>query len=77
MSLPFTLPIAAELQLEPDAIYELPGELDYTDLRDVADLSIPSLRFEPWTPVVPARLADEETDIFANVRAGAISLGDS
>ena len=61
-----------ELKLTPDDVYEMPAELDYPDLKVVADLNIPRLRFEPWTPVVPARLADEDTDIFTQIRAGDV-----
>ena len=51
-------------------VYELSGDLDYTGLMVVASLPIPELRDEPWTPVVPAALADEDADLFALIRAG-------
>jgi polyphosphate kinase len=62
--------LKAELELADQDVYELPAELDYDDLRIVAELNVPKLRYEPWTPVVPARLADEDIDIFAIVRGG-------
>jgi polyphosphate kinase len=61
-----------ELGLNDLDVYELPGELDYGDLRPVSDLSLPKLRFEPWTPVVPASISDDEGDIFSLIRAGDI-----
>ena len=61
-----------ELGLNDLDVYELPGELDYGDLRPISDLSLPKLRFEPWTPVMPPGLADDEGDIFSLIRAGDI-----
>ena len=51
-------------------VYEMPGELDYSGLMAIASLPIPELRDEPWTPVVPATLADDDADLFALIRAG-------
>jgi len=62
--------LMSELELSEEDVYELPAELDYDDLRVIADLNIPRLRYEPWVPTVPPRLADEDTDIFAIIRAG-------
>jgi polyphosphate kinase len=59
-----------ELELSEMDVYELPGELDYTDLKPIADLPIAALKYEPWTPVIPPRLADDEADIFSVIRAG-------
>lgn len=61
-----------ELGLNELDVYELGGELDYGDLRPVSDLSLPKLRFEPWTPVVPASIHDDDGDIFSLIRAGDI-----
>jgi polyphosphate kinase len=61
-----------ELELSPDDVYEMPAELDYDDLRPVADLNRPDLRFEPWTPVPPPALADEDVDIFGVIRKGDV-----
>lgn len=60
--------LARELELSELDVYELPGELDYTDLQPVADLPLPRLKYEPWTPVIPPRLADEGADIFKVIR---------
>ncbi len=66
--------LAGELELTPDDIYEMPAEIDYTCLKPIADLNPgrAGLRFEPWTPVPPAPLADEEADIFSLIRAGDV-----
>jgi polyphosphate kinase len=61
-----------ELGLNDLDVYELPGELDYGDLRPVSDLSLSKLRFEPWTPVVPPGIADDDGDVFSLIRAGDI-----
>ena len=61
-----------ELKLTPDDVYEMRGLLDHDDLKLVADLNVPKLRYEPWTPQVPANLADDELDIFSLIRSGDI-----
>jgi polyphosphate kinase len=61
-----------ELNLEPQDVYLMPGELDYTDLWTVHSLNMPQLKYEPWTPVVPPRLADADADIFSVIRAGDV-----
>src|SRR5258706_3125647 len=66
--------LMSELELTEDDVYELTAELDYDDLKVIADLSIPRLRYEPWTPVVPTRLVDEDADLFAVIRNGDLLL---
>ncbi len=61
-----------QLELEPNDVYQLPAELDYTDLWNVHELNLPALKFRPHTPVVPPRLADEEGDIFSIIRGGDV-----
>ena len=61
-----------ELELTEDDIYEMPGLLDYTTLREVAELPVGALRYEPWTPQVPKALADEEADMFGVIRQGDV-----
>ncbi len=63
-----------ELNLTDQDVYELPSELDFDDLRPVTELNLPKLRFEPWTPVVPLSLADDESDIFAVIRANDLMV---
>lgn len=57
-----------ELELTEDAVYEVKGLFDYTDLKPVLDLPLPQFKFEPWTPLVPPRLMDENADIFDLIR---------
>jgi polyphosphate kinase len=59
-----------ELELKDSDVYLLPGELDYTSLRMLADLNLPELKYEQWTPIVPAILQDEEVNIFNVIRNG-------
>lgn len=59
-----------ELQLTDADCYQLPAEVDYEDLKVVADLPLAPLRYEPWTPVIPHALAAEDADIFTVIRRG-------
>lgn len=61
-----------ELDLSDADVYVMPGELDYTDLTTVANLHVPKLKYRPWTPVIPPRLADDEADIFSIIRGGDV-----
>ncbi len=58
------------LKVSDANVYQLTAEVDYEDLKAVADLNLPHLRFIPWTPIVPPILADEATDIFSVIRRG-------
>jgi polyphosphate kinase len=67
--------ITRALRLEPDDVYVLGGPLEYADLWPIVDLPLPDrLRESRWSPVVPARLADPGTDIFAAIRERDILL---
>ena len=57
-----------ELELNEDDIYELPEELDldYRGLNAIADLNIPNLRFEPWTPVTPITFLEDDPELMFN-----------
>ncbi len=64
-----------ELGLQPEDVYEVDGLIDLTGCFQLANLDLPSFKFEPWEPVVPGRLLSEgETkdtmDIFAIIRQG-------
>jgi polyphosphate kinase len=76
--LEYGLPVSqAQLQLlmrklglsDPD-LYKMPAEIDFTTLFVIAGLRRPELQDRPWLPVVPPELADEDSDIFAVIRAG-------
>jgi polyphosphate kinase len=62
--------------LTADDLYEVAGMLDLTGLSALAELDLPALHDEPWSPVTPARLMppddDEPADVFAAVRAADI-----
>ena len=66
--------LISELRLEEHDVYQMPAELDYTDLWTVHSVSEPELKFEPWSPVVPPRLVDDEADIFSVIRAGDVMV---
>jgi polyphosphate kinase len=57
--------------LTPLDVYELPGELDYSSLFQIAGLDVPRLRDTPWTPMTPPRLAGDSS-IFAVIRSGDV-----
>ena len=60
--------VVTKLGLFPEQVYEMPGEMDYTDFVSIATLPITELRYRPWTPVTPRALAGEDTDIFSTIR---------
>jgi len=56
------------LDLSEHDVYEMPAELDFTDLFTIADVPLPKLKYAPWTPVTPTALADDEVSIFNLIR---------
>jgi polyphosphate kinase len=62
--------LSSQLKLARSDIYEMPQLLEYLNLRQIASLPIDRLRYSPWNPVTPKSLSDDETDIFAAIRAG-------
>ncbi|MEM1446870.1 MAG: RNA degradosome polyphosphate kinase, partial [Planctomycetota bacterium] len=62
-----------ELGLQEHDVYQMPAELDYNDLWQVhGSVNRPELKYEPWTPMVPTRLADVDSNIFSIIRNGDI-----
>jgi len=61
-----------ELELTESDVYELDGELDFTDLMALGSIDAPHLKEEPWTPMVPPVLADEDSDIFNVIANGDV-----
>jgi len=64
-----------EMDVGTDDVYEVDGMLDLTACNQIANLSIPQLKYPSWEPVVPSRLLHEgETkdtlDIFGVIRQG-------
>ncbi len=66
--------IVEALGLTHDDVYQRGGPLEYGDLFQLADLPRSDLKEPPWRPVVPARLADEDADIFAIIRERDVLL---
>jgi polyphosphate kinase len=62
--------LARKLELGDADLYEMPVEIDFTGLFAIAGLNRPELHDRPWTPLVPAALADDDADIFAVIRSG-------
>jgi len=60
--------VSDELDLTPADTYERPGPLAFTDLFELGGLNRPDLKERPWTPVVPPRLRDPESDLFSVIR---------
>ncbi|MGZ3775711.1 MAG: polyphosphate kinase 1 [Pseudobdellovibrionaceae bacterium] len=59
-----------ELELNEEDIYELPGELDYTDLSVISEINLPKLKFEPYTPVIPPSFMEDGPGIFNALKMG-------
>ena len=49
-------------------VYDVPEELDYTALFEIAGMDIPALRDRPWSPIAPAVFEDAYPDIFSVIR---------
>jgi polyphosphate kinase len=52
-------------------VYDMPGELDYTSLFEIARLALPALKDPAWTPLPPPAIGDCQ-HIFTAIRAGDI-----
>ena len=63
-----------ELEIEEHDVYLMPSELDYTDLKPIVKLDMPSVKFNPWTPITPPRLIDSHADIFSVMRQGDLMV---
>jgi polyphosphate kinase len=56
-------------------IYRVESLLDLSELRELVAIDRPELKFEPWIPVIPQRLATAQTDlpkIFPEIRRGDV-----
>ena len=58
-------------ELTPMDVYDLPAELDYTSLFQIAGLPMPASRDSAWAPLPTAAIQDSH-DIFSAIRAGDI-----
>ncbi|MFM9995147.1 MAG: polyphosphate kinase 1 [Phycisphaerales bacterium] len=66
--------VVGALRLDASDVYERGGPLEYGDLLPITDAPRPELKDQRWTPVIPARLADDTADIFAEIRQRDILL---
>jgi len=64
--------VVGQLNLMPEQVFEVRGELDYTDLKKIASLKLPELRYPPWTPTVPNSLIGDRADMFSLIRNGDV-----
>jgi polyphosphate kinase len=65
-----------ELHIGAEDVYRVDGLIDFTHLDELASLDRPSLRFQPWEPVVPPELAaapdEADRSIFERLREGDV-----
>ncbi len=64
-----------EMELDVTDVYPVAGLLRLTDLFPLADMNLPHLKYEPWTPVTPVRLvgidsSSRPSEIFSLIRQG-------
>src|SRR5271167_232410 len=59
-------------ELSPADIYDMPEEVDYTTLFELALLPIRELRDPAWIPLPHPSLPDEGTAVFAAIQAGDV-----
>ena len=62
-----------EMGAGPDLVYRVDGPLDIGGLATLANLNVPDLKYPPYTPVIPTRLAPVDgalPDIFRVMREG-------
>ena len=64
--------VVTELDLTPEQVYEMPGELDYRDFMKISRTDMPQLRYPRFEPVVPRALVSGSSDIFSLIRAGDV-----
>ncbi len=64
-----------QLHLDNEDVYHVRGLLRRVDLFALADINLPHLKFEPWTPLTPSRLAGinskgRPSEVFSTIRQG-------
>jgi polyphosphate kinase len=65
-----------QLHLDNDDVYHVRGLLRRVDLFSLADINLPHLKYEPWTPLAPSRLAGISSKGRPGEVFGAIRQGD-
>jgi polyphosphate kinase len=69
--------LALGLGADESQIYRIESPLDLADLMELSRLDRPDLKYEPWVPVVPPRLASAQTEqprIFGEIRRGDVAV---
>jgi polyphosphate kinase len=61
--------LRTRFDLLPVDIYDMPDEVDYTTLFEIAGLPLPELRDPAWSPMPLPALANGHPDIFAVIQA--------
>jgi polyphosphate kinase len=59
-------------QLQPEDVYDLAEDVDYTTLFEIASLPIPELRDRPWNPLQHSALPEASAGFFAAIQAGDV-----
>src|SRR5262249_47599845 len=60
-------------QLSREDVYDMPDEVDYTTLFEIAGLPVPELRDPAWTPLPPAGL-EGSSSVFSAIKSGDVLL---
>ena len=69
--------LASGLGADETQIYRIESTLDLADLGELATLDRPELKYEPWLPVVPPRLAAAQSNaprLFDEIRKGDLGV---
>ena len=64
--------IVGGLGVGEEDVYSLRGPVDMDDLFALGDIDMPELKFEPWKPLTPPRLSDDDASMFSVIRAGDV-----
>ena len=57
-----------ELELSEEDVYELPTDLEVSDLGPVIDLPLANLKFDTYTPVVPVAFSEDGNNLFQAIK---------
>jgi polyphosphate kinase len=65
--------LRTRFELSDADVYDMPEEVDFTALFEIAGLPIPELRDPSWTPLPPAAFGNGSTaEVFAAIQAGDV-----
>jgi polyphosphate kinase len=64
--------LRGHFRLMPLDLYDMPGEVDYTTLFQIAGMGMPGLCAPVWRPLSPKILQDGHAHIFAVLRSGDV-----